>query len=71
MSNSTLPKSQVVPGKAFDRFVFIMMENTDYATAASSPVFQNLTKQGVLMNGYYGVTHVRTTTLSPLNTRSD
>ncbi|BGO88706.1 hypothetical protein NBRC10512_005152 [Rhodotorula toruloides] len=56
-SNSTLPKSPVVAGKSFDRFIQVVLENTDFATSASSPVFQNLSSQGVLMNGYYGVTH--------------
>lgn len=58
-SNSTLPKSPVVAGKSFDRFIQLVMENTNFATSASSPVFQNLSSQGILMNGYYGVTHVR------------
>ncbi|BGP29215.1 hypothetical protein JCM10296v2_000953 [Rhodotorula toruloides] len=56
-SNSTLPKSPVVAGKSFDRFIQVWLENTNYATSESSPVFKNLSSQGVLMNGYYGVTH--------------
>ncbi|GEM12008.1 acid phosphatase [Rhodotorula toruloides] len=44
-SNSTLPKAPVVAGKSFDRFISIVLENTDYATSASSPVFQNLSSQ--------------------------
>ncbi|KAL8291389.1 hypothetical protein RQP46_002367 [Phenoliferia psychrophenolica] len=56
-SNSTLVNSPVVPGKAFDRFIQIWLENTDFATAASSPVFQSLTSKGMLMSGYHGVTH--------------
>ncbi|ORY66654.1 phosphoesterase family-domain-containing protein [Leucosporidium creatinivorum] len=56
-SNSTLSNGPVVKGAAFDRFIQIWLENTDYATAASSPTFQNLTSRGMLMESYYGVTH--------------
>jgi hypothetical protein len=56
-SNSTLKPGPVVPGKAFDRFVQIWLENTDYATAASSPVFQQLAQHGLLLTSYHGVTH--------------
>ncbi|GAA5873818.1 hypothetical protein JCM1840_002080 [Sporobolomyces johnsonii] len=56
-NNGTLVNGPVVAGKSFDRFIQIWLENTDYATAASSPVFQNLTSRGLLMEGYYGVTH--------------
>lgn len=56
-SNSTLQSGPTVPGKAFDRMIQIWLENTDYETAASSPVFQNLTKQGLLLSGYHGNTH--------------
>ncbi|KAM0753985.1 hypothetical protein T439DRAFT_310856 [Meredithblackwellia eburnea MCA 4105] len=56
-NNGSLVNSPYVTGKSFDRFIQIWLENTDYNTAASSPVFQSLAKQGVLLNGYYGVTH--------------
>ncbi|KAK4047080.1 hypothetical protein OIV83_005643 [Microbotryomycetes sp. JL201] len=56
-SNTTINNSPVVQGKAFNRFIQIWLENTDYATASSSPVFQNLTQRGMLMSSYYGVTH--------------
>jgi hypothetical protein len=56
-SNGTAHFSPVVPGKAFDRFIQIWAENTDYATAASSPGFQALAQQGVLLTSYHGVTH--------------
>ncbi|EMD36963.1 hypothetical protein CERSUDRAFT_95231 [Gelatoporia subvermispora B] len=56
-SNNTLQNSPLVPGKAFDRFIQIWFENTDYATAASSSVFQNLTKQGLLLSQFYAMTH--------------
>ncbi|KAK4057344.1 hypothetical protein OIO90_001410 [Microbotryomycetes sp. JL221] len=56
-SNSTIQNSGIVPGKVFNRIIQIWLENTDYATAASSPVFQNLTERGLLLSSYYGVTH--------------
>ncbi|KAI8989103.1 phosphoesterase family-domain-containing protein [Trametes punicea] len=56
-SNNTLSNPPLVPGKFFDRFIQIWIENTDYETAASSPVFQNLSKQGVLFTQWYAVTH--------------
>ncbi|KAL8279726.1 hypothetical protein RQP46_007821 [Phenoliferia psychrophenolica] len=41
----------------FDRFITIMMENTDYETAAASPVFQELASKGILFTDYYAITH--------------
>ncbi|EJF61716.1 phosphoesterase family-domain-containing protein [Dichomitus squalens] len=56
-TNNTLSNGPLVPGKAFDRFIQIWIENTDYETAASSPVFQNLSTQGLLLDSFYAVTH--------------
>ncbi|KAG8220159.1 phosphoesterase family-domain-containing protein [Butyriboletus roseoflavus] len=56
-SNGTLTNSSNVPGKVFDRFIQIWLENTDYAQAMSTPTFQNLTAQGILLSSYYAVTH--------------
>ncbi|KAI0063944.1 hypothetical protein BV25DRAFT_1990488 [Artomyces pyxidatus] len=56
-SNSTLPKPTIVPGKHFDRFIQIWIENTDYASAASTAAFSDLAKQGIALNSYYAVTH--------------
>lgn len=56
-NNGTLVNSPVVAGKSFDRYIQIWLENTDYATAASSAVFQALAAQGILLDGYFGVTH--------------
>ncbi|KAI0705371.1 phosphoesterase family-domain-containing protein [Earliella scabrosa] len=56
-SNNTLSNGPVVPGQVFDRFVQIWIENTDFATAASSPVFQNLSREGILLEAFYAVTH--------------
>lgn len=34
------------------------MENTDFQVAASTPEFQALAKQGLVLDSYYAVTHV-------------
>ncbi|KIJ45925.1 hypothetical protein M422DRAFT_59683 [Sphaerobolus stellatus SS14] len=47
-SNSTLPAPTIVKGQAFDRFIQIWLENTDFATANSSAIS--------LLN-YYALTH--------------
>jgi len=56
-SNGTITNTPNVPGKVFDRFIQIWLENTDFAQARSNPVFQNLTAQGILLSSYYAVTH--------------
>ncbi|KAI0698952.1 phosphoesterase family-domain-containing protein [Cerioporus squamosus] len=56
-TNGTLSNGPVVQGKAFDRFIQIWIENTDFATAASSPVFQALSKEGILLESFYALTH--------------
>ncbi|EKM55005.1 uncharacterized protein PHACADRAFT_255295 [Phanerochaete carnosa HHB-10118-sp] len=56
-TNSTLAKQAVVPGKVFDRFIQIWLENTDYNDAATSAAFSNLTEQGLLLSQYYSTTH--------------
>ncbi|KAJ5216707.1 uncharacterized protein N7469_011572 [Penicillium citrinum] len=56
---SVLPYSPVsnVKGKAFDRFVNIWIENTDFETTASDENFAKLAKEGILLTNYYAVTH--------------
>ncbi|KAI0261864.1 phosphoesterase family-domain-containing protein [Gloeopeniophorella convolvens] len=56
-SNGTLPKPTVVQGKAFDRFIQIWIENTDFEAANSTAAFTNLAKQGILLDQYYALTH--------------
>ncbi|GAC72244.1 hypothetical protein PANT_7d00003 [Moesziomyces antarcticus T-34] len=56
-NNGSLPKHEVVAGKAFDRIVQIWLENTDYEAAISTPAMQALLPQGVLFDNYYAVTH--------------
>ncbi|KIJ30526.1 hypothetical protein M422DRAFT_36531 [Sphaerobolus stellatus SS14] len=57
VSNSTLPAPTIVKGQAFDRFIQIWLENTDFATASSSSTFQTLAKQGILLSNYFSTTH--------------
>ncbi|KAF8437576.1 phosphoesterase family-domain-containing protein [Boletus edulis BED1] len=56
-SNGTITDTPYVPGKVFDRFIQIWLENTDFATALADPVLQSLTTQGILLTSYYAVTH--------------
>ncbi|SJX65876.1 related to acid phosphatase [Sporisorium reilianum f. sp. reilianum] len=56
-NNASLPKRDVVPGKAFDRIIQIWLENTDYEAAISTPAMQALLPQGVLFDNFYAVTH--------------
>jgi len=46
-----------VKGKAFDRFVVIWCENTDYTSAMSDPNFAWLASKGISLSNYFGVTH--------------
>ncbi|TDL14836.1 hypothetical protein BD410DRAFT_756958 [Rickenella mellea] len=56
-SNTTLNKTTTVPGKSFDRFIQIWLENTDFDDAVNSTQFQKYIKQGLLLDSYYAVTH--------------
>ncbi|KAG1758028.1 phosphoesterase family-domain-containing protein [Suillus lakei] len=56
-ANNTITNTPNVPGKVFDRFIQIWLENTDFSLAASQTVFQTLAAQGITLTGYYGVTH--------------
>jgi hypothetical protein len=46
-----------VKGKAFDRFVTIWLENTDFSKAAEDPNLAWLATKGITLNNYFGVTH--------------
>ena len=46
-----------VPGKAFDRFMTIWLENTDFSMAAGDPNLHWLAQQGITLTNYFGVTH--------------
>lgn len=57
-NNGTLTNNNITSGKVFDRFIQIWLENTDFQVAASTPEFQSLSKQGVVLDSYYALTHV-------------
>ncbi|KAG6830001.1 hypothetical protein H0H92_002692 [Tricholoma furcatifolium] len=46
-----------VEGKVFDRIISIWLENIDYSSAIADPNLLALSKQGILLTNYYGVTH--------------
>ncbi|KAK5110305.1 hypothetical protein LTR62_006158 [Meristemomyces frigidus] len=46
-----------VPGKAFDRFITIWLENTDYSKAANDSNLAWLATKGITLENYLGVTH--------------
>jgi acid phosphatase len=46
-----------VKGKAFDRFVVIWLENTDYDLAIGDPSLQWLAKKGITLSNNFAVTH--------------
>lgn len=53
----TLSPLSTVPGKAFNRFVVIWLENTDYPKAIGDPNLSRLASQGITLSNYYAVTH--------------
>jgi len=55
-AKSSSPTSHV-PGKAFDRFVVIWLENTDYNMAIGDPNLAYLASKGITLSNYFGVTH--------------
>ncbi|KAJ7192447.1 phosphoesterase family-domain-containing protein [Mycena pura] len=56
-SNNTLNDKHVVKGKVFNRVIQVWLENTDFVTAAATPIFQSIAEQGVLLTNYNSVTH--------------
>jgi acid phosphatase len=46
-----------VKGAAFDRFIQVWLENTDYSAAAGDPNQQFFAKQGITLTNYWAVTH--------------
>ncbi|KAF2721880.1 phosphoesterase-domain-containing protein [Polychaeton citri CBS 116435] len=53
----TTSKTSHVKGKAFQRFITIWLENTDYDKAAGDPNMDWLASKGLLLENYFGVTH--------------
>ena len=46
-----------IKGKAFDRYVSIWFENTDYDMAAADPNFAFFAKKGITLENLFCVTH--------------
>lgn len=42
-------KASIVPGLAFDRFVVIYLENTDFEAASGDPSLSSLAQQGITL----------------------
>ncbi|KAK6530946.1 hypothetical protein TWF281_007778 [Arthrobotrys megalospora] len=53
----TLSPVSYVQGKAFNRFITIWLENTDYNKAAGDPNIDFFAKKGITLNNYFAVTH--------------
>lgn len=53
----TLSPTSHVPGKTFDRFVQIFLENQDYDIAAGDPNLAALANQGILLDNYWAIAH--------------
>ncbi|KAI0884523.1 putative acid phosphatase Pho610 [Annulohypoxylon maeteangense] len=47
----------IVPGKAFDRFISIWLENQDFGKVVADPDFADLKRFGILQTRYYAQTH--------------
>ncbi|KAF7364351.1 Phosphoesterase-domain-containing protein [Mycena sanguinolenta] len=56
-SNTTLNDRKVVKGRVFDRIIQVWLENTDFATAATTPIFESLAEQGILFTDFNSLTH--------------
>ncbi|KAM7193362.1 Phosphoesterase family domain containing protein [Naviculisporaceae sp. PSN 640] len=50
-------KIKIVPGKAFDRFITIWLENQDYAKTLVDEAMVDMAKQGIQLERFYGLTH--------------
>ncbi|KAF2151926.1 acid phosphatase phoa [Myriangium duriaei CBS 260.36] len=55
-AKTSSPTSDVC-GSAFDRFVTIWLENTDFSAAQADPNLAWLASKGVTLENYFGVTH--------------
>ncbi|KAF8972188.1 acid phosphatase [Flammula alnicola] len=53
----TYGANALVPGIAFERYISIWLENTDFTAAQSDPNFAALTKQGIQLTNYFALTH--------------
>ncbi|KAK7920761.1 hypothetical protein PG985_008783 [Apiospora marii] len=49
--------SAIVPGRVFDRFISIWLENQNFAQVIQDPDFADLKRHGILQTRYYANTH--------------
>nr|POE77699.1 phosphate-repressible acid phosphatase [Quercus suber] len=61
----TSQETSFIPGLAFDRFVTIWLENTDYSKAAGDPNLAYLASKGITLQNYFGGTLRATETPPP------
>ncbi|KAI0900288.1 putative acid phosphatase Pho610 [Annulohypoxylon nitens] len=54
---SSFVHAAIVPGRAFDRFISIWLENQDFAKVVADPDFADLKRFGILQTRYYAHTH--------------
>ncbi|KAI2615138.1 putative acid phosphatase Pho610 [Hypoxylon sp. NC1633] len=54
---SRLACASLIPGKSFDRFISIWLENQDFAKVVADPDFADLRRFGILQTRYYAHTH--------------
>ncbi|EKD19405.1 phosphoesterase [Drepanopeziza brunnea f. sp. 'multigermtubi' MB_m1] len=54
---ATAATAAYVPGKVFDRFITIWLENQDFSAVSQDGDVLDLTKEGILLTSYYGLTH--------------
>ncbi|KAI0136820.1 phosphoesterase family-domain-containing protein [Xylariales sp. AK1849] len=47
----------IVPGRGFDRFISIWLENQDFAKVIKNPDFSDLKRYGILQTRYFAHTH--------------
>jgi hypothetical protein len=57
LSFSTTGFASTQPGKYFDRAIFVIFENTDYANAMKQPFFKKLANDGALFSNLTALTH--------------
>jgi hypothetical protein len=46
-----------VPGRAFDRILCVWLENQDFDSVDKDSHFADLTREGILLTRFYGLTH--------------
>ncbi|ANB14116.1 hypothetical protein AWJ20_5074 [Sugiyamaella lignohabitans] len=56
-STNSFKNAKYVSGAAFDRIVYIFLENTDYSKAIGDSHLKKLTKEGILLTNYFSLTH--------------